>query len=949
MMKGWSKFVLFVSLVAMGGLMFAGSAGASVKMVGMNYLTWFDEDYDWYKAWDPDSLVLTFDNGGKWRGFYKKGGQAFGAAPRTNPHGAMTGWDGSGWADSYNGGESETGVLRSNTFTIGTGMISYKIAGWSGSDGSRNLNHVYIRRASDNAILHTGNPPLSNSFSQVQWDGSAYNGTLAYLEVVDNDANGGYAWIGIDSFVSGSFALNFDDGTWGSSQPVDFNTAFGSPRRVPHGSMSGWDGTYWADSYNGGEAAIGNMRSINFTIRNNLITFKIAGWSGVDGSRNLNHVYIRRTSDDAILFTANPPLSDSFQQVQWDGSAYNGVQAYLDVVDNDNNNTYAWIAIDSFVHDVNTNTVEPVEGFYTSDDVTVMQNHAATLRDMGVDFIESDLTNNMNWGPAHPQTQFQTDPIYEAGLLAFNTFASVSDAPKGMFMAAITTWDDNYGTQRLITKNYGSGGTPYMYYPWIPSNSGDLFLQKISRIYNDIAQYPDKYLNYEGKPLLQFYVSGSGTILDENDVDQTPDGKLPDTWNPVVPNTGGKTIRELFTIRWVGALMAGSGNPKFVPATGDTLKAYNGHWSLCDATNQTWAARKSGWGDTPESVRVTPNADGSVGRENGNTYKAQWNRLLDVDPLFAMISSWNGFSTSGDERDAEHSATIEPTVNYFTDTYKVMTENYISHFKRERMDIGLYDTTARDMFLNNRSADDYDGYAFDFGFETKYAMDRGSGVEALSGDFNGDGKSDFALRNIADGTVAIRYSPYFTVESSGSMPAEKVATLQAGARYKSFAGDFNGDGTTDIGFYDSTVGNFIIRYNDGNANFTTSYTWAWSLSDSYQYASADVNGDGRYDIVYRDPATGTVHLALAKTDGLQTKPTATYSHSWTSGSGYQLFTGEANGDAYGDIGLRATGTGVFYMRKNLNTQTSGAWNFGDEKSYTYKTGAQYLPITGDFR
>ncbi|HEY0828588.1 MAG TPA: VCBS repeat-containing protein, partial [Bacilli bacterium] len=616
--------------------------------------------------------------------------------------------------------------------------------------------------------------------------------------------------------------------------------------------------------------------------------------------------------------------------------------------DNDTSTGYAWIAIDSFTHDVNPVTVQPVEGFYKSTDTTVMQNHAVTLRDMGVDFIESDLTNNMNWGPGHPQTTYQTDPIYEAGLLAINTFATVSNAPKGMFMASITTWDDNLGTQRLITKNYGSGGTPYMYYPWIPSNSGDLFLQKVSWIYNDIAQYPTKYLYYEGKPLLQFYVSLTGTVFDENNVDQTPDGTLPASWNPVVPNTGGKTIRELFTIRWVGAVMAGSGNTKFVPPSGDTLKAYHGHWSLGDATNQTWAARLNSWGDTPEAVRTNPAGDGSNARDNGNTYKGQWFRAFDVDPLFATICCWNGFSTSGDEKDAEHSSTIEPTTNYFTDTYKTFSRNYITYFKKKRMDIGFYDTIGRTMHLNNRAGIDYNGYTFSFGFETKYLMDRGSGVEALSGDFNGDGKSEFALRNIADGTIAIRYSPYFTVESSGGEPAEKVVTLQAGSQYKAFVGDFNGDGKSDIGFYNSSAGQFIIRYNDGNSNFTTSYTWAWALSGSYQYASTDVNGDGRYDIVYRDPSTGVINIALSKTDGLQTKPTSTYTYSWVSG-GYQLYTGEANGDAYGDIGLRETSQGKFYMLKNLNTQNGSTWNFGDQRDYQYTAGDQYLPITGDFR
>lgn len=747
-----------------------------------------------------------------------------------------------------------------------------------------------------------------------------------------------------------SFRINFESGQYWPGATT--GTAFGSaPRSTAHGSMTGWEGTYWADSFNGGQTATGTLKTGNYTLKGTTFTFKAAGYDGPSGTNNQNYYYLRRTSDNAILFSAKPPQSDSFSTISWNTSAYINTQVYFQVVDNNSSASNAWLAVDLVLHDVNTTTVTPSIGFYTSTQATGTS-HANTLKTMGVDFAMMDLTNNTIWGPGHPQTQYQTDWIYNNAKSIATGFASVANGPKVAALLSVTVWDsDVTQVQRIITKNY-AGGTPYMYYPWIPSNAGTLFLNKVGMIYNDMATDTAKYFHYEGKPVLFLYVSQTGTAYDENNVDQTPNGKLADAWNPVVPNTGGQTIRSLFTIRWVGAIMTGSGNPKFVPSSGDTTKAHNGHWSWEDGMPQTWAARYNPIGDTPEAMTNSPFARSPLATRNGGvTFKSMWDRAFEVDPIFSIIHTWNEFSGSGDEPSSEQSNSIEPTTNYFTDTYKVAAQNYIAHFKKYRMDIGLYDTyfASRAWFFLNRK-NDYSSYTFQFGFQTAYAQDLGiAAVEALSGDFDGNGHTDIALRNPANGAIYIRYSPYFSQSVIGSIPAEKGVTLDVGTQYKPFVGDFNADGKADIGFYDATLNRFRIRYNDGNSNFTTVYTWNWTLSGSYQYHSADINGDGKWDIVYRDPATGIINFALSKADGLQTKPVTFYTYGWAAGAHYQLIAGNVDGTAHHDIGLRDTTIGRFYMLQNSNSQTGSTWNFANQKTFDWAIGAQYLPVTGDFR
>ncbi|HEY0827820.1 MAG TPA: VCBS repeat-containing protein, partial [Bacilli bacterium] len=624
--------------------------------------------------------------------------------------------------------------------------------------------------------------------------------------------------------------------------------------------------------------------------------------------------------------------------ITWDTSSYSGTSVYFEAVDNHTGSGYAWLAVDG------QDPIIPTIGRYNSTQA-VGQSHGQTFKNMGIDFAFVDNTNNTIWGSGNASNP--TDYIWDNTKATADGFAQVIGGPKVAALLSITSWDGPSTQVQRLFKNYAVA------YPWIPTNAGDLFLQKVGMVYNELGYNSAKYFYYEGKPLLGLYVAPAATVYDENDVDQTATtGKLPDSWNPVIPNTGGQTIRQLFTIRWVGAFINGSGNPKYVASTGDTLKAFRGHWSWEDGTPQSWASRANSWGDTPEAVTVSPYARNPIqGRNNGITFRDMWYRAFDVDPLISVIHTWNEFASSGDEFSIENSQSIEPTTLYYKDTYKNLAQNYITHFKKSRMDIGLYDSFGRQIYFKNRK-NDYSGYTFEFGHETSYSMDRGSGVESLSGDFDGNGRTDIALRNIADGTIAIRYSPFFTVESSGGQPGEKVVTLESGSRYKAFVGDFNGDGKADIGFYDSVGGGgpgFIIRYNDGNSNFGTVYTWAWSLSGSYQYGSAKINNDGRWDIVYRDPSTGTISFAFANSDGLQTKPTSIYTYSWASGTHYQLMTGDANSDNYGDIGVRDTSNGAIFMRENFKNSTGSTWNFGNEKGMVWASGSHYLPITGDFR
>jgi len=332
--------------------------------------------------------------------------------------------------------------------------------------------------------------------------------------------------------------------------------------------------------------------------------------------------------------------------------------------------------------------IVPAIGPYSSNSTTGGL-HAARLRQLGVNFIAIDNSNNTIWGAGHPDTNYQIDSIFSNSKSVISGFGSTGI--KAVIMLSIANSSNAIpNREQLLTQNYDTG-TPYMYYPSIPSNAGDLFRAKVAQVYNDIAYDPNKYQYYEGKPLLLLYTTASGTIYGPDGLNHTPNGKLEGSdLNITIPGVmGSPNITDLFTIRWVGAFVSNSGNPAYVASTDSTI-AKNGHWSWEDGYPQSWARTSTGWiSDVfPEAVTVSAytRAYGDSplqGRASGVTFLNHWMRAFEVDPPIVMVHTWNEFSQSGDETSPEYSQSIEAN----------------SHFGADYENFLMISSVARDLML----------------------------------------------------------------------------------------------------------------------------------------------------------------------------------------------------------------------------------------------------------
>jgi putative heme-binding domain-containing protein len=103
----------------------------------------------------------------------------------------------------------------------------------------------------------------------------------------------------------------------------------------------------------GGESLTGILRSRSFDVPSQ-ITFYIAGHDGYPdkpaGGKNI--VRLRDEKTHEILAEAKPPRNDTAQKVQWNLNAANGKRAYIEVVDGDTGDAYAWLAVGRFEPEV---------------------------------------------------------------------------------------------------------------------------------------------------------------------------------------------------------------------------------------------------------------------------------------------------------------------------------------------------------------------------------------------------------------------------------------------------------------------------------------------------------------------------------------------------------------------------------------------------------------------
>ena len=187
------------------------------------------------------------------------------------------------------------------------------------------------------------------------------------------------------------------------------------------------------------------------------------------------------------------------------------------------------------------------------------------------------------------------------------------------------------------------------------------------------------------------------------------------------------------------------------------------------------------------------------------------------------------------------------------------------------------------------------------------AVTYGSGGSTLSiavADVNGDGKPDVVVANVCssgtcpNGTVGV-------LLGNGDGTFQPVVTYGSGgqAAWHVVVADVNGDGKPDI-VVANLNGGVDILLGNGDGTFQTAVTYGTGGLSPDAVAVADVNGDGKPDIVVANECDDTLNCTNGSVGVLLGNGDGTFQSAATYGTGGQVLSvavADVNGDGKPDI------------------------------------------------
>lgn len=271
-------------VLAVGTQSIAGGTGVQYFVGDFNGTTFTSDDPATYTP--PSGTALQDFESGTY-GSWTTSGAAFGSAPASGPlpgQSAVTGQQGSDFADSFNGGDSATGTLTSPAFTVTSDYLNFKVGGG---------NHPYV----PGTVL--GNEPVPTGEPLADFEGSTYSSPIG-----DWTATGT------------AFGTGPAQGTLPNQQQV-----------------SGYLGHGLVNSYLDGDATTGTLTSPTFTIDKKYLDFLIGG--GDHPATSDGPTAAELVVNGQVVRSATGGNNEALNWASWDLSDLQGKQAQIKVVDAD--------------------------------------------------------------------------------------------------------------------------------------------------------------------------------------------------------------------------------------------------------------------------------------------------------------------------------------------------------------------------------------------------------------------------------------------------------------------------------------------------------------------------------------------------------------------------------------------------------------------------------------
>ncbi len=214
----------------------------------------------------------------------------------------------------------------------------------------------------------------------------------------------------------------------------------------------------------------------------------------------------------------------------------------------------------------------------------------------------------------------------------------------------------------------------------------------------------------------------------------------------------------------------------------------------------------------------------------------------------------------------------------------------------------------------------------------------------VTGDFNGDGITDYAIADNDAATIQVMFGDGnggFSAAPGAPFPVGSPSSL--GSSLVMAAGDFNRDGKTDLAVVISPgTSTVLVLLSNGSGGFSTSFSRNLQLLEPGVALAADFNGDGNPDLAIGDNQNLTVLMGDGR-GGL--------SLGTGGGSAFELLfqptgmaTADFNGDGKPDLAVVNHGGGTLGILLG-----DGFGGFSQASGSPYAVGGFPVNVaTGDF-